>query len=55
MPFRCPKRGYKEEFGGGAIEVLAPAKELRGTRSDTNNNCIVLKVAYKDMSFFNDW
>lgn len=51
IPFGRPKRGYKREIGGAQIEVLGPAQELSGTSSDANNNSIVLRVAYGNVSF----
>lgn len=51
IPFGRPKRGYNEMIGGALIEVLAPVRLLRGTRSDANNNCLVLKVTYGKTSF----
>lgn len=51
IPFGRPKSGYKREIGEAAIEVLAPAMELHGTPSDANNNSIVLRVTYGNVSF----
>lgn len=51
IPFGRPKRGYTREIGGALVEVLAPSKELRGTSSDANNNSIVLRVTYGNVSF----
>ena len=33
------------------MEVLAPAREIKGTKSDANNNSIVLRIVYGDVSF----
>lgn len=49
--FGRPKAGHREEIGGAAVEVLAPAKVLSNTHSDPNNNSIILRVTYGDMSF----
>lgn len=46
-----PKAGFREEIAGATVEVLAPVRELSGTRSDANNNSIVLRVSYGDVSF----
>lgn len=51
IPFGRPKRGYSREIGGALIEVLAPSQELSGTSSDANNNSIVLRVTYGNVSF----
>ena len=51
IPFGRPKRGFEEKFGDVDIEVLAPAKVLKDTHSDANNNGIVLLVRYGDVSF----
>lgn len=51
IPFGRPKRGYSEQFGDVFIEVIAPTIVLKNTRSDTNNNCLVLKITYKQISF----
>ncbi|MDR1966315.1 MAG: MBL fold metallo-hydrolase [Synergistaceae bacterium] len=49
--FERPKAGHREPIGDALIEVIAPAKAIRGTNSDANNNSIVLRVTYKDVSF----
>ena len=49
--FGRPKRGFSEKFGDVAVTVLAPAKLLKGTKSDANNNSIILKIKYGDISF----
>lgn len=51
IPFGKPKRGYSKKIGDALVEVLAPVRELRGTKSDANNNCIVLMVTYGDVKF----
>lgn len=51
IPFGRVRRGYVREIGGALIEVLAPAVELKGTASDANNNSVVLRVVYGDVSF----
>jgi competence protein ComEC len=51
IPFATPKRGYKDSFGDVSIEVIAPASEIKGTGSDTNNNSLVLLISYGDISF----
>lgn len=49
--FGRPKRGYVREIGGATVEVLGPAAEQRGTSSDANNNSVVLRVTYGEVSF----
>ena len=49
--FGTPKRGYTRKIGGALVEVLAPVRELRGTKRDANNNCIVLMVTYGQVKF----
>lgn len=51
IPFGRPKRGYAEQFGDVNVEVIAPTILLRNTRSDANNNCLVLKITYGEISF----
>jgi len=51
IPYGRPKRGYTREIGGALVEVLAPAREIKGTKSDANNNSIVLRIVYGDVSF----
>lgn len=51
IAFGRPKRGFSEEFGAVRVEVLAPAKRLKDTHSDANNNGLVLLVTYGDISF----
>jgi competence protein ComEC len=50
---RIARPGARIDLGGGAVAtVLAPAQPfLRGTDDDLNNNCIVLKLVYGDVSF----
>lgn len=51
IPFGRPKRGFTEKFGDVGVEVLAPARLLKNTHSDANNNSIILKITYGDISF----
>lgn len=51
IPFGRPKRGFKESFGDVELEVLAPKRLIRNTKSDANNNCIVFRLSYGDVSF----
>ena len=51
IPFGRPKRGYSELMGDVLLEVIAPAKVVLNTKSDTNNNCLVVKITYRDISF----
>jgi competence protein ComEC len=49
--FERPKAGDREILGGVAIDVIAPVKLIRGSRSDANNNSIVLRLAYGNVTF----
>ena len=49
--FGRPKAGFSEEFQGVLIEVLAPVKPISGTNSDANNNSIVLRLSFGEISF----
>lgn len=49
--FGRPKRGFSDKFGDVTVDVLAPAKPLKGTHSDANNNSIILKITYGNISF----
>lgn len=51
IPFGRPKRGYAAKMGDVTLEVLAPAKALRGTSSDANNNGLIVLVTYGGVSF----
>ncbi|GAA4206700.1 ComEC/Rec2 family competence protein [Actinocatenispora rupis] len=44
VPFPAPP-GWRYHAGAAELTVLAPPEPLTGTESDTNNNCIVLRVA----------
>ena len=51
IPFGRPKRGHSEKMGNVLIEVLAPARLIRGTKRDANNNCLVLNIKYGSTGF----
>lgn len=51
IPFGRPKRGYVAKMGDVTLEVLAPAKALKGTNSDANNNGLIVLVTYGGVSF----
>lgn len=51
IPFGRPKRGFAKKFGEVEVEVLAPAKLLKNTHSDANNNGLILLIRYGDISF----
>ena len=51
IPFGRPKRGYAAKLGDVTFEVLAPARALKGTSSDANNNGLIVLVTYGDVSF----
>lgn len=44
VPFAVPP-GWRYRAGAAELTVLAPPEPLTGTESDTNNNCVVLRVA----------
>lgn len=45
VPVRTLAAGERRRFGAITLDVLAPGRSLRGTRSDPNNNSVVLRVA----------
>lgn len=49
--YETPKAGFTEQVGTARIDVLAPVKQLSGTDSDANNNSLVLRISYGDVSF----
>lgn len=49
--FGRPRAGFSENFGEASVSVIAPHKPLSGTKSDANNNTVVLLVKYGDVSF----
>jgi competence protein ComEC len=49
--FGRPKAGFVEKFGDAWIEVIAPKVPISGTNSDANNNSLVLRVCYGEISF----
>lgn len=49
--FGKPRAGFTEERGEAKIEVLGPSKTITGTASDANNNSLVLRISYGDVSF----
>jgi competence protein ComEC len=51
ISFERPKAGFRESVGDASIEVLAPVKSISGTESDANNNSIVIRIVYGDVSF----
>ena len=51
IPFGQPKRGYSAKLGGVEFKVLAPARALKGTSSDANNNGLIVLVTYGGVSF----
>ncbi|HEY7100299.1 MAG TPA: ComEC/Rec2 family competence protein [Mycobacteriales bacterium] len=44
VPVRTVSVGERREFGGLTVDVLAPDRPFRGTRSDPNNSSVVLRV-----------
>ena len=51
IPFGRPKRGHSEKMGDVLVEVLAPARLIRGTKRDANNNCLVMNIKYGSTDF----
>jgi len=51
IPFKTVGRGDAAKLGGTELRVLAPARRLKNTRSDPNNNCVVMLVTYRKISF----
>ncbi|HOC94201.1 MAG TPA: MBL fold metallo-hydrolase [bacterium] len=49
--FGTPKSGFTQSVGDARIDVLAPVRPLSGTDSDPNNNSVVLRVIYGQISF----
>jgi competence protein ComEC len=49
--FGRPRAGFVEKIGDAAIEVIAPLASVSGTESDANNNSIVIRVSFGDVSF----
>jgi competence protein ComEC len=49
--FGRPRAGFTESLSGARIEVLAPERPISGTESDANNNSLVLRVVYGDVTF----
>lgn len=49
--FGKPRAGFVEERGEVRIEVLAPREAISGTASDANNNGVVVRVAFGEISF----
>jgi competence protein ComEC len=45
VPIRTVVVGERRQFGGLVVDVLAPERVFRGTRSDPNNSSVVLRVA----------
>ncbi len=51
IPYKIVRRGMKYAYGEVAFEILSPRKLLKFTRSNANNNAIVLKMTYQNISF----
>ncbi|MDR1579325.1 MAG: MBL fold metallo-hydrolase [Synergistaceae bacterium] len=51
IKFEQPLAGYREMLGDVLVEVLAPVKKISQTASDANNNCLVLRISYGNISF----
>ncbi|MDR3255098.1 MAG: MBL fold metallo-hydrolase [Synergistaceae bacterium] len=49
--FGRPRAGHVEKIGDAEIEVIAPLDLVKGTKSDANNNSIVIRVSYGKISF----
>ncbi len=48
--FGRPKAGFSERVGAAVVDVLAPVREISGTKGDVNNNCLVLRVSFGQFS-----
>ncbi len=46
MPLWQTEEGHSEKMGDVLVEVLAPARLIRGTKRDANNNCLVMNIKY---------
>ncbi len=44
--FGRPKAGFSERVGSAVVDILAPVREISGTKGDVNNNCLVLRISY---------
>jgi competence protein ComEC len=51
IKFERPRAGYEEHIGETLAEILAPVKKVSNTSSDANNNCLVLRISYGNISF----
>ncbi|MDR3165725.1 MAG: MBL fold metallo-hydrolase [Synergistaceae bacterium] len=51
IKFERPQAGYREMLGEVLAEVAAPVKKISKTTSDANNNSIVLRISYGNISF----
>lgn len=51
IPYGIPKAGFTQKIGTARIDMLAPVKMLSGTERDANNNSLVLRVSYGNVSF----
>jgi len=50
--FGMPKAGLSQQIGDATVAVLAPGKvPIVGTDSDANNNSLVLRISYRNVSF----
>lgn len=49
--FKRVKAGEVATLGDAKLEVLAPVELITGTRSDANNNSIIILVTYKNVTF----
>lgn len=51
IAFNTVRRGDTARLGDVKLEVIAPARRITGTRSDANNNSIVMLISYGNISF----
>jgi competence protein ComEC len=49
--FERPKAGRTESFGDVRVEVIAPPERTGGQTGSANDNSLVMRVTYKDVSF----
>ena len=51
VPVRTVSVGERRQFDGLTVDVLAPDRPFHGTRSDSNNSSVVLRVAVSGQRF----
>lgn len=51
IDFEIVKAGRSENIGEVFVEVLAPVKFIKTKQSEANNNCIIARASWKNVSF----